>query len=75
MNIMKEFISVDEWLDEHLPKLGTRLRKLVKDALAIAAYRTQTAYPVPGGFTVLASRPRMPESAARDQGLIALRPA
>jgi Transposase IS66 family len=38
--------KLDEWLDEHLPKLGTQVRKLIKDALAIAAYRTQTAYPV-----------------------------
>ncbi len=36
----------DEWLDEHLPKLGARLRKLIKDGLAIAAYRTQTIWPV-----------------------------
>lgn len=33
-------------LDVHLPKLGVNLRKRVKEALAIAAYRTQTAYPV-----------------------------
>jgi hypothetical protein len=38
--------KLDEWLDEHLPNLGTQVRKLIKDALAIAAYRTQTAYPV-----------------------------
>ena len=33
-------------LDKHLPKLGVNLRKRVKEALAIAVYRTQTAYPV-----------------------------
>ena len=32
--------------DSHLPKQGTNLRKSVKEALAIATYRTQTAYPV-----------------------------
>lgn len=36
----------DEWLDSHLPKLGPPLRKLIKDALAIAAYRTQALWPV-----------------------------
>src|SRR3989440_2498859 len=38
--------QLDQWLDEHLPKLGMQLRKLIQDGLAIAAYRTQTAYPV-----------------------------
>src|SRR5713101_7559050 len=38
--------QLDEWLDQHLPKLGTKPRKLIKDALAIAAYRTQIACPV-----------------------------
>ena len=38
--------QLDEVLDSHLPKLGATLRKHVKDALAIAAYRTQTTYPV-----------------------------
>src|SRR5207245_5027259 len=38
--------QLDEWLDEHLPQLGMHLRKLIQDGLAIAAYRTQTAYPV-----------------------------
>jgi hypothetical protein len=33
-------------LDAHLPKLGVQLRKRVKEALAIAAYRTQSTYPV-----------------------------
>ena len=35
--------KVDEFLDEHLPKLGAKQRKLIKDGLAIAAYRAQTA--------------------------------
>src|SRR2546423_6855117 len=38
--------QLDELLDEHLPKLGEKLRKVIKDALAIAAYRTQTLWPV-----------------------------
>jgi hypothetical protein len=38
--------KLDALLDEHLPKLGEQLRKLIKDGLAIAAYRTQTAFPV-----------------------------
>ncbi len=38
--------QLDQWLDEHLPKLGERLRKLIKDGLAIAAYRTQQTWPV-----------------------------
>jgi hypothetical protein len=38
--------QLDDVLDRHLPKHGITLRKSVKDALAIAAYRTQTAYPV-----------------------------
>jgi hypothetical protein len=38
--------QLDDVLDLHLPTLGATLRKRVKDALAIAAYRTQTAYPV-----------------------------
>src|SRR5438105_2799331 len=38
--------QLDECLDEHLPQLGMHLRKLIQDGLAIAAYRTQTAYPV-----------------------------
>jgi hypothetical protein len=38
--------ALDLVLDEHLPKLGVNLRKRVKEALAIAAYRTQTTYPV-----------------------------
>jgi hypothetical protein len=38
--------KLDQWLDEHLPKLGAKQRKLVKDGLAIAAYQTQTACPV-----------------------------
>jgi hypothetical protein len=38
--------ELDEVLDGHLPKLGVTLRKRVKEALAIAAYRTQTIFPV-----------------------------
>ena len=38
--------QLDELLDEHLPKLGEKLRKVIKDALAIAAYRTQSLWPV-----------------------------
>src|SRR5437588_32127 len=38
--------ELDAVLDVHLPKLGVTLRKRVKEALAIAAYRTQTLYPV-----------------------------
>ena len=38
--------QLDEWLDQHLPKLGTKPRKLIKDSFAIAAYHTQTTYPV-----------------------------
>jgi Transposase IS66 family len=38
--------QLDELLDEHLPKLGAKRRKLIKDGLAIAAYRTQSVYPV-----------------------------
>ena len=38
--------QLDDVLDKHLPKQGANLRKSVKEALAIATYRTQTAYPV-----------------------------
>ncbi len=38
--------KLDEWLNSYLPKLGPKSRKLVKDSLAIAAYRAQTAWPV-----------------------------
>lgn len=38
--------QLDEVLQTHLPKYGDNLRTSVKEALAIAAYRTQTAYPV-----------------------------
>jgi hypothetical protein len=38
--------QLDEWLNKHLPKLGPKSRKLIKDGLAIAAYRTQTTWPV-----------------------------
>jgi hypothetical protein len=38
--------DLDVVLSKHLPKLGVNLRKRVKEALAIAVYRTQRAYPV-----------------------------
>jgi hypothetical protein len=38
--------KLDQWLDAHLPKLGPQPRKLIKDALAIAAYQTQDMWPV-----------------------------
>ncbi len=38
--------QLDEVLDQHLLTLGTKSRKLIKDALAIAAYQTQTTFPV-----------------------------
>jgi hypothetical protein len=38
--------QLDDVLAAHLPKQGATLRKRVKEALAIATYRTQTAYPV-----------------------------
>jgi hypothetical protein len=38
--------QLETWLDQHLPKLGPKLRKQIKDALAIAAYRSQRAWPV-----------------------------
>ncbi len=38
--------QLDDVLDAHLPKYGADLRKRVKEALAIATYRTQVSYPV-----------------------------
>jgi Transposase IS66 family len=38
--------QLDDVLNAHLPKYGANLRKSVKEALAIATYRTQSAYPV-----------------------------
>src|SRR5947208_1401272 len=38
--------QLDDVLDAHLPTYGANLRKSVKEALAIATYRTQSAYPV-----------------------------
>jgi hypothetical protein len=38
--------QLDTVLDAHLPTSGASLRKSVKEALAIATYRTQKAYPV-----------------------------
>jgi hypothetical protein len=39
-------VVLDAWLAEHLPKLGEKLQKGLKDGLAIAASRTQTVWPV-----------------------------
>jgi len=38
--------QLDDVLDRYLPAHGDNLRKRVKEALAIATYRTQTTYPV-----------------------------
>jgi Transposase IS66 family len=38
--------QLDDWLDSHLPNLGPQQRKLIKDSFAIAAYRSQTLWPV-----------------------------
>jgi hypothetical protein len=38
--------QVDLLLDSHLPTMGPTVRKNVKDALAIAAYRSQTSFPI-----------------------------
>jgi hypothetical protein len=38
--------QVEGWLSARMPKMGPTVRKNVKDAMAIAAYHTQTAYPV-----------------------------
>lgn len=38
--------QLETWLDEHLCKLGEQQRKWIKDALAIAAYRTQAIWPI-----------------------------
>jgi len=38
--------QVEAWLSATVPKMRPTVRKCVKDAMAIAAYRTQTAYPV-----------------------------
>jgi hypothetical protein len=38
--------QLDAVLDRSLPALGVTLRRHIKEALAIATYRTQTAYPV-----------------------------
>jgi len=39
-------VQIDTLLDSHLSTLKEKQRKLVKDALAIAAYRTQEIWPV-----------------------------
>jgi hypothetical protein len=38
--------QLDTMLDRYLPAQGDNLRKRIKEALAIATYRTQTVYPV-----------------------------
>ncbi len=38
--------DLDVVLEKHLPKLGVNLRKRIKEALSIAVYRIQRAYPV-----------------------------
>jgi hypothetical protein len=38
--------QLDTVLDAHLPTYGATLRKNMKEAMAIATYRTQTTYPV-----------------------------
>ena len=38
--------QLDEVLRTHLPAYGDRLRKTVKEAMAIARYRSQTSFPV-----------------------------
>jgi hypothetical protein len=38
--------QLDGLLDRHLPTLGPLVRKDIKDALAIAAYQTQSGYPI-----------------------------
>lgn len=38
--------QIDAMLDDWLPTMGSIVRKNVKDALAIAAYRTQNSHPV-----------------------------
>jgi hypothetical protein len=38
--------QLDEVLRTHLPPYGDRLRKTVKEAMAIARYRSQTSFPI-----------------------------
>jgi Transposase IS66 family len=38
--------QLETWLDTHLPKLGRKPRKWIKDALAIGAYRNQDIWSV-----------------------------
>lgn len=50
-NVLPSEIDLDEeqvdlLLDMHLPTMGPTVRKKVKDALAIASYRTQSSYPI-----------------------------
>ncbi len=38
--------ALQQWLDTHLPGLGSQTRKWVQDALAVAAYQAQLEWPV-----------------------------
>ncbi|MDQ3813544.1 MAG: transposase [Armatimonadota bacterium] len=38
--------TLTQWLDTHLPGLGMQTRKVVVDALAVAAYQAQVEWPV-----------------------------
>lgn len=38
--------TLTRWLGEHLPRLGDQTRRLVVDALAVAAYQAQVEWPV-----------------------------
>lgn len=38
--------TLRQWLDAHLPRLGGQTRRLVVDALAVAAYQAQMEWPV-----------------------------
>jgi regulator of replication initiation timing len=39
-------MSLRQWLDEHLPKLGPQQGKWILDAMAVAAYHAQVEFPV-----------------------------
>jgi hypothetical protein len=39
-------VSLRQWLDEYLPKLGPQQRKWILDAMAVAAYHAQVEFPV-----------------------------
>jgi hypothetical protein len=51
--------QLDDLLDQHLPQLRAKSRKLIKDAFAIAAYQSQTAFPV-GELLVCDDAPQFP---------------